>query len=81
MLPMRQRGGLLKLLRRTAALGFYLEKEKTSVDWIWESGSGCGLALGVWNWILLLFTAFGSPHVHFDYYLHGFAKPWEGSRS
>jgi hypothetical protein len=39
MLPMRQRGGL-NLLRRTAALGFYLEKEKTSVDWIWELGSG-----------------------------------------
>ena len=52
MLLMRQRGGL-KLLRRTAALGFYLEKEKTSVDWIWELGSGCGLDVGVWNWILL----------------------------
>ena len=47
MLPMRQRGGL-KLLRSTAALGFYLAKEKTSVDWIWESGSGC------WGYLLLL---------------------------
>ena len=45
MLPMRQRGGL-KLLRSTAALGFYLAKEKSSVDWMWESGSGfCGYLL------------------------------------
>ena len=61
--------------------GFYLEKEKTGVDWIWELGSGCGLDLGVWNWILLLFTVFGSPHVPFDCYLHGFVKPLEGSGS
>ena len=45
------------------------------MDWIWESESGCGLDLRVWKWILMLFTAFGSPHVHFDCYLQGFVNP------
>ena len=78
MLPTRQRGGL-NLLRSTAALGFYLANQNASVDWIWEPGSGCGLDLGVWNWILLFFPAFGSPHVHFDCYLHGFVSPGKAS--
>ena len=58
MLPMGQRGGL-KLLRSTAALGFYLAKQKASVDWIWEPGSGfCCYVLHVQAFMRILIAIY-----------------------